>query len=64
MLLDPFEEGEDGVRGGQPAVGARLGQMVADHAEGEGHALQGRDRVLVGHVVTGEDDLDPGFLRK
>ncbi len=40
-------------------VKLRLGQVVADDTEGEGHPLQGIDGVLVGHVVAGEDDPDP-----
>ncbi len=60
MLLHPLEEREHGVRGGQPLVRGRLGQMVANDAEGEGHALQRGDGVLVGDVVTGEDDADAG----
>ncbi len=34
----------------------KLGQVVADDTEGEGHSLQGVDGVLVGHVIAGEDD--------
>jgi len=40
-------------------VKMRLGQVVADDAEGEGHPLQRVDGVLVGHVVAGKDDPNP-----
>ena len=42
----------------------RLGQVVADDAEGEGHPLQRVDGVLVGHVVADKDDPDPEKLFK
>ena len=59
MLFHPLEQGEHGIGGGQSLVRRRLGQVMAYDSEGKGHALQGRDGVLVRHVVAGEDDADP-----
>ena len=56
--LHPLEECEDRVGRGQPLVRGRLRHVIADDAEGEGHPLQGRDGVLVGHVVAGEQNAD------
>ena len=64
MPLHPLEERQDGVGRRQPLVGGRLGQVVADDPEGEGHALQGVDGVLVGDVITGEDYSDSVNMSK
>ena len=56
--LHPLQKGEDRVCGRKSLVGRRLGEVVADDPEGEGHALQGVDRVLVCLVVAGKNDSD------
>jgi hypothetical protein len=67
VFLDPLQEGQDGVGGRQSLVGGRLGQVVAHDPEGEGHALQRVNGVLVGDVVAGEkypDSENPSDLMR
>ena len=47
VTLDPLEQGEDGVRGGQPPAGGGGGEVVADNPEGVGQPLEVGNKIFI-----------------